>query len=197
MAFSASQPGDNEKLKDHIKTEAKEVARLFSVESMSDITKSEMLLALNDKKYDLIHFSNHGMFNLQDPLSSGVIFHSSDGKMELERDILTAREIFGMRLNSKLVTLSACETGLNKIESGDNLLGFTHSFLHAGASSVLVSLWSVNAESTKDLMIEFYRQVKDKQVSKAVALQRAMIKIMDEVPHTYYWAGFVLIGDWR
>ena len=138
---------------------------------------------------DIIHFACHGKFDHTDPLSSGVNLY--DG-------ILTAREIFEMRLTTELVTLGACETGYNKISPGDELIGLTRAFLYAGAPSVIVSLWSVDAGSTHELMLEFYKQIKN-GADKATALQKAQIKIMEkkEYTHPYYWAPFVLIGDWQ
>ena len=108
------------------------------------------------------------------------------------------RICFPNRLNTELVTLSACQTGLNKRSPGDELIGLTRAFLYAGAPSVVVSLWSVDAYLTHDLMLEFYKQLKE-GADKATALQKAQIKIMekDEYNHLYYWAPFVLVGDWE
>ena len=138
---------------------------------------------------DIIHFSCHGSFDNIDPLSSGI---------ELHDEVLKAREIFDMRLNTELVTLSACQTGLNKRSPGDELIGLTRAFLYAGAPSVVVSLWSVDAQSTHELMLEFYKQLKN-GADKATALQKAQIKTIEKkkYAHSYYWAPFVLIGDWQ
>jgi CHAT domain-containing protein len=113
-------------------------------------------------------------------------------------DMLTAREIFDLKLNAELVTLSACETGINETKQGDELIGFTRALTYAGASSVIVSLWSVYDPSTRELMAEFYKLLKHEK-DKATALQQAQIKIMqkDEYSHPYYWAPFILVGDWE
>jgi len=142
---------------------------------------------INDK--DIIHFSCHGYFDDLDPLSSGVELHN--------KEKLTAREIFNMRLNAELVTLSACETGLNEIKPGGELIGLTRSLLYAGTPSVIVSLWIVDSTSTQELMLEFYRLLKNGK-DKADALKEAQIKIMEkpEYSHPYYWAPFILVGDW-
>lgn len=131
--------------------EAKEIASIFGTEPYNGpfATKARVLANCTDK--DIIHFSCHGYFNIIEPLLSGVLLH--DG-------ILTAKEIFNLRLNAELVTLSACQTGLNERTSGDELLGLTRAFLYAGAPSVIVSLWSVDARSTHKLMLEFYRLLK-------------------------------------
>jgi CHAT domain-containing protein len=113
---------------------------------------------------------------------------------------LTAREIFNLkeRMNADLVTVSACQTGLSDRRPGDELVGLTRSLLYAGASSIVVSLWSVAARSTMELMEEFYTQLKEGK-DKATALQQAMIKVMKkpEYSHPYFWAPFLLVGDWE
>ncbi|GAH04847.1 unnamed protein product, partial [marine sediment metagenome] len=170
--------------------EAEKVAELFGVKPYigSTAAKEKVIEACTNK--DIIHFSCHGMFDDLDPLSSGVKLYNGE--------ILTAREIFNLNLNAELVTLSACQTGINENSPGDELVGLTRAFLYAGAPSVIVSLWSVNAKSTQELMLEFYKLLKSGK-DKATALQKAQVKIMDkeEYSHPYYWAPFVLVGDWE
>ena len=169
--------------------EAERVAELFNTKPYNgySATKDKVLENCTDK--DVIHFSCHGYFDNADPLSSGVKLY--DG-------VLTAREIFDMRLNAELATLSACQTGLNEWSPGDELIGLTRAFLYAGAPSVVVSLWSVDARSTQELMLEFYKLLKN-GADKATALQEAQKRIMkkEEYSHPYYWAPFVLVGDWE
>jgi CHAT domain-containing protein len=169
--------------------EAKDVAELFNTNPYNgySATKDKVLENCTDK--DIIHFSCHGGFDDKDPLSSGV---------ELYEGVLTAREIFDMRWNTELVTLSACQTGLNQRSPGDDLIGLTRAFIYAGAPSVIVSLWSVDAHSTQELMHEFYTLLKN-GTDKATALQEAQKKIMEKegYSHPYYWAPFVLVGDWE
>ena len=167
--------------------EAEDVAELFNTEAYDRATKDKVRENCTDK--DVIHFSCHGYFDNADSLSSGV---------KLYDDVLTAREIFDMRLDTELVTLSACQTGLNERSPGDELVGLTRAFLYAGAPSVIVSLWSVDARSTQELMLEFYKLLKN-GADKATALQEAQKRIMEkgEYSHPYYWAPFVLVGDWE
>jgi CHAT domain-containing protein len=181
--------------------EAEIVSRLLNYQYFQNATKQTVLSNLSSK--DILHFSCHGFFDTADPLSSGIIFPSNKYKKEekmLEYDILTAREIFNLkdRMNAGLVTLSACQTGLSERSLGDELVGLTRSLLYAGAASIVVSLWSVAAHSTMELMEEFYRGLKEGK-DKAAALQQAMIKIMkkQEYSHPYFWAPFILIGDWE
>ena len=177
------------KVKEIFEGESKDVAGLFSTQSDNgkSATKDKVIEKCTDK--DVIHFSCHGYFDYADPLSSGVKLYDS---------VLTAREIFDMRLNTELVTLSACQTGLNQRSPGDELIGLTRAFIYAGAPSVIVSLWSVDAHSTQELMLEFYKLLKNGS-DKATALQVAQKRIMEKAgySHPYYWAPFVLVGDWE
>ncbi len=169
--------------------EAEEVAKLFNTNPYPGKTANKKNVIECANK-DIIHLSCHGYFDNLDPLSSGVLLHNGE--------VLTAREIFNMKINAELVTLSACQTGLNKRKPGDELIGLTRAFLYAGTPSVVVSLWSVDAQSTQELMLEFYKLLK-KGRDKATALQEAQKKIMqkEEYSHPYYWAPFILIGDWE
>jgi CHAT domain-containing protein len=99
-----------------------------------------------------------------------------------------------MQLKTELITLSACETGINERSQGDELIGLTRAFLYAGAPSVIVSLWSVDSKSTEELMIDFYKRLKNGD-DKATALQGAQKMIMEQKQsHPYYWAEFILVG---
>ncbi len=104
----------------------------------------------------IVHLACHGRFSADTPLSSGL---------KLADRWLTARDIYALRLRADLVTLSACETGRNLIVGGDELVGLVRGFFAAGALSLIVSLWTVNDESTVDLMTDFYAVWKGGQVN--------------------------------
>ena len=163
------------------------VAKLFGTKAYNSeaATKERALKEIEGK--DVVHFSCHGYLNQKDPLSSGIVLYNEE--------ILTAKEIFDLKLNAEIVTLGACQTGLSERSLGDELIGLTRAFLYAGAPSLIVSLWSVNASSTKELMLEFYKLAKE-GVDKASALQQAQKKIMtqEKYSHPYYWAPFILVG---
>jgi CHAT domain-containing protein len=132
--------------------------------------------------------SCHGHFNSKDPMYSSLLFQG---------EFLRAKEILDLKLNTELVTLSACETGKNENKPGEELIGLTRSFLYAGAPSVLVSLWKVYSETTRDIMIEFYKELKNKKIDLAIALQTAQKNLIKNKNHPYFWASFVLVGDWE
>jgi CHAT domain-containing protein len=180
--------------------ESEMISHLLGGQHFANATKQTVLSNWSEK--DILHFSCHGYFNNIDRLSSGIMFrgnvYRADGGYAY--DVLTAREIFNVKekISADLLTLSACQTGLSDREPGDDLVGLTRSLLYTGAASIIVSLWSVYAGSTMDLMKEFYTRLKDRK-DKASALQQAMIKIManPEYAHPYFWAPFILIGDWK
>ena len=107
-------------------------------------------------------------------------------------------EIFNARIPSELVVLSACETGLGKIVSGEGIVGLTRAFLYAGAPTVCVSLWKVADESSPPLMRSFYEAILAGE-SKGRALQAAQRGMLDEglYAHPYWWAPFVVVGEAR
>ena len=99
-------------------------------------------------------------------------------------------------LSADLVTLSACQTGLGRV-SGEGVIGLTRAFLIAGARSVLVSLWSVSDEATRQLMVAFYGYYIRDRLPKAVALARAMhdLRNVPEFRSPRYWAPFIIVGS--
>lgn len=110
--------------------------------------------------------------------------------------LLTPAEILNLQLQADLVVLSACDTGLGRI-SGDGVNGLARSFLLAGASNVMVSLWAVPDAPTADLMTEFYHQWQQNGLNKAQALRQAMLTILQTHPEPKDWAAFTLVGSAR
>ena len=100
-----------------------------------------------------------------------------------------------MQLDADIVTLSACETGLSKIASGDDLVGLTRGFLYAGSSSIVASLWKVDDRATAELMTRFYKELPGSD--KVEALRKAQLETKKNYPHPYYWASFQLTGNAR
>ena len=108
-------------------------------------------------------------------------------------------EIYAARLHAELVVLSACETGIGKIESGEGLMSLARAFSYAGAKSLIASLWNVNERSTATLFSNFYQQL-DKGNTRSTALRLAKLDLinsseMDARKSPYFWAGFIFIGE--
>jgi CHAT domain-containing protein len=110
-----------------------------------------------------------------------------------------AWEIFEQsRLRADLVVLSACDTGSGESVPGEGLIGLTRAFQYAGAKSIVVSLWSIEDESTATFMTAFYGELR-KGVAKDVALQKAMVTVRNRPKwqHPFHWSPFILVGDWQ
>jgi CHAT domain-containing protein len=132
----------------------------------------------------LLHMASHGVFRRDRPLFSAL---------KLSDSWLSFYDIFHLNLTAELVTLSACETGLNHVLPGDELFGLMRGFLCAGPPSLIVSLWLVNDRSTAALMRRFYEGL-TRGFTKRAALRQAQRMVKHEHPHPYYWAPFILMG---
>ena len=135
---------------------------------------------------DLLHLACHGRFRNDNPLFSAL--QLSDGW-------LTVHDAAQLNLHCNLVTLSACETGLNAAAPGDEILGLTRGFLLAGAPALLMSLWTVDDSATATFMQIFYTELQT-GVGTAAALRHAQLQLLATHPHPFFWAPFILVGRW-
>jgi CHAT domain-containing protein len=133
---------------------------------------------------DVLHLACHGQFRPDNPLFSSL--RLGDGWM-------TVRDAFSLKLRSRLVTLSACETGVGTVAPGDELVGLARAFFSAGTPSLLMSLWTVDDEATTQLMGHFYAHLLQNN-SPVAALRFAQIKVMEANPHPFFWSPFILVG---
>ena len=131
-----------------------------------------------------IHIAAHGVFRADNPDFSSI---------RLGDKWLNLFDIFNLELGAEITTLSACETGMNDVLGGDELLGLARGFLRAGTPSLVVSLWMVNDRSTAQLMCRFYQGLRE-GMTKADALREAILEVRAAFPHPYYWAPFILLG---
>jgi CHAT domain-containing protein len=119
--------------------------------------------------------------------------------------LLEAWEILNLDLKADLAVLSACETARGRIGAGEGMIGLTWALFVAGVPTTVVSQWKVRSDSTAELMVEFHRllQARDAKgaprLSRAEALRQAALKLLNssQYRHPFFWAGFVLVGDWR
>lgn len=153
------------------------------------------------KQFGIVHFATHGILNDKNPELSGIVLSMVNEQGQPEDGFLSLRDIYKLDLPVDLVVLSACQTGIGKQVRGEGLIGLTRGFMYVGAPRVVASLWRVDDEATAELMKRFYRHMLGRnKLSAAAALRRAkieMIEASDEWREPYYWAGFVLQGDWK
>ena len=165
-----------------------------------DLNASEDNLRSRDvTNYRIIHVATHGLLDAERPQFTGVVLSLVGNK---DNDgFLRTDEIFNLRLGAPLVMLSACETGLGKEKRGEGVIGLTRAFMYAGAPTVGVSLWSVADKSTADLMADFYRRLLGPASSNSapVAMRAAQLGLISGKKYSapFYWAPFVIVGDWR
>jgi len=247
--------------------ESWQVAGLFGTQPNLGIGARKSLvrekLERERDEIDILHFACHGFFHRHQPLKSGILMApEANGQEPAEFEptlhglpisrFLTAEEFFGMEMQADLVTLSACESGVNQIRPGDELFGLMRALIYAGTPSVVMSLWEVDDISTELLMVHFYEQLKAGD-TKVDALQKAQRYVKDltaqeakayyelklkrlspednsqrytqtqksiqsiyskvlaaeeaeghpvglDYPifqHLFYWAPFILVGDWE
>ncbi|NJL92169.1 MAG: CHAT domain-containing protein [Coleofasciculaceae cyanobacterium SM2_1_6] len=185
--------------------EALAIAQIFKVSAMTGDQATKAAIVRQMPRSKIIHLATHGLLNdfsgggvpgaivLANSAANSPNAQAAPNVSQLNQGLLTAAEILNLRLTSKLVVLSACDTGRGKI-TGDGVIGLSRSFLAAGAASVLVSLWAIPDAPTAELMETFYQQLRSNP-DEAFALQRAMIATKAKHPHPQNWAAFTLIGE--
>ncbi|HEX7957822.1 MAG TPA: CHAT domain-containing tetratricopeptide repeat protein [Pyrinomonadaceae bacterium] len=185
--------------------EAEQIAKLAEgagrkAELWLDLAASESELESRDlRQYRVLHFATHGLLNAERPQFTGVVL-SLVGNRGGADGFLRTDEVFNLRLGSPLVMLSACETGLGRERRGEGVMGLTRAFMYAGAPTVGVSLWSVADRSTADLMTDFYRNLFGAQpATPSAAMRDARLSMIAGKKYSapFYWAPFVLVGDWK
>lgn len=175
--------------------EAIQIGQILQAPVLLGNAATETIVQQQLPQAHLAHFATHGLLDygtpdlLEDEVPGAIVL-SKDGS---HNGLLTSSEILNLQLQADLVVLSACDTGLGRL-SGDGVNGLARSFLLAGASNVIVSLWSVPDAPTAALMTEFYRQWQS-GLDKAQALRQAMLITLKTHPDPKDWAAFTLVGS--
>ncbi|HKG14783.1 MAG TPA: CHAT domain-containing tetratricopeptide repeat protein [Pyrinomonadaceae bacterium] len=150
--------------------------------------------------YRVVHFATHALLDDRRPELSGLVMSLVDERGRPQDGFLRLGDIYNLKLPVDLVVLSACRTGIGKEVRGEGLVGLHLGFMYAGASRVVSSLWKVDDEATAALMKSFYRHMLKEGRPAAAALRMAKSELRQaraEWRAPYFWAGFVLQGDWR
>ncbi len=170
--------------------------------SISEIMEGEKLIgndATVDKfksraaDFEVLHLAMHAYTHDEDPMLSGMIFsETEDG----EDHVLHAYELYNMNIPSKMVVLSACNTGLGQHKQGEGVMSLGRAFRHAGTKNIIMSLWQADDETTSEIMTSFYTNIKD-GVPKAEALRNAKLSYLENGANVFphFWGSFVLLGD--
>jgi CHAT domain-containing protein len=124
-------------------------------------------------QYAILHFATHGLLDPKNPKQLGLYLSMVNEAGQDEDGFITMQDVYNLRVPVSLVVLSACRTGLGEDVRGEGLIGLTRGFMHAGASSVVASLWKVDDEATAELMKYFYTNMLKKRMRPAAALREA------------------------
>jgi tetratricopeptide (TPR) repeat protein len=188
----ASLPGTEE--------EVSEIKYLFvskgkKVQEFVRTRANEEAITLNPVNYRYIHFATHGVVNSNRPELSCIYTQPSEGN----DGILYVGEIYNLKMQADLVSLSACETGLGKLAKGEGIIGLSRALTYSGARNQLVSYWTVSDASTSKLMAEFYKHhlglSEERPFSRSLRHAKLELIKSEEYKDPYYWAAFVLIGQ--
>jgi CHAT domain-containing protein len=131
-------------------------------------------------------------------LRSGLALAGANEHKEYDNGILTALELTGLNLwGTKLVTLSACDTGVGEVKNGDGVYGLRRALVLAGAETQVMSLWAVSDRATRELMVSYYRRLQEGQ-GRGEALRQTQLEMLKNINrrHPYYWASFIQSGEW-
>ncbi len=175
-----------------VTSEINEIQKMFDGEMLlnKDFSISSLKEKVDQKKYSIIHLASHGEFS-NDANNSFIV--AWDGQLTIDQ--------FGRLVKSTqykdepldLITLSACKTAVGDDKA---VLGLAGVAIKSGAMSSLATLWEVDDKATSELVVEFYRQLKNNTQSKVQALQKAQLLTIQHQGHPYYWSPFILIGSW-
>jgi CHAT domain-containing protein/Tfp pilus assembly protein PilF len=150
-------------------------------------------------QYRVVHLATHGLLDAERPELSGIVLSLVDERGAPQDGLLRLHEIYNLNWSADLVVLSACQTALGKEIKGEGLVGLTRGFMYGGARSVIASVWSVNDRATAELMKQFYRGLLVEGLSPPAALRTAQLDMLKRRPtrSPYYWAAFVVQGEWK
>ena len=149
-------------------------------------------------RFRLVHFATHGVVDTRHPEMSGLILSLIDSKGRKQDGYLRLGDIYKLKLSADLVVLSSCDSALGKDLESEGIIGLPRGFLYAGARSVIASLWKVDDQATAKLMSSLYTRIRRGE-SPGSALRDAQLEMVHDPQWSkpYYWAAFVLQGDYR
>jgi CHAT domain-containing protein/Tfp pilus assembly protein PilF len=194
--------------------EAREVSAILRGASTLTGAQATEAAVKQVKAPSILHIATHGFFFNKAAPASGSRAQTADNPLlrsglvlagankldggQGEDGILTALEAAALDLHgTRLIVLSACETGVGEVQSGEGVYGLRRALALAGAESQLISLWKVDDEATRDLMSGFYKKLMAGD-GRSESLRQVQLKLLrsDEFSHPFFWAGFIMSGQW-
>lgn len=176
---------------------ADRLSKRFRGLSLTDETAVESAFKAKASEFGIIHFGTHTEINNDFPMLSRMIL-AKEGTGGDEDGYLHAYEIYDLKLNASMAVLTACETGVGKVDKSEGILSLAHSFVYAGSSSIVMTLWKID-EKTSDAIIDHFYAKLASGMSKDEALRAAKLNYLenalDELRDPYFWSGLVILGD--
>lgn len=178
------------------KKEVEQILRSFHGRAYVDGDASLHNFKSQLSSFGMVHLATHAIFDDAAPEYSYLAFAQHGNAVE---DLLYVADLYNLRLDADLVTLSACESGIGDLKRGEGFLSLARGFFYSGAASIASTLWKINDASTTKLMTSFYKNL-SKGESKDIALQNAQIAFLQNnrdnaLSHPYYWSAFVISGN--
>ncbi len=172
-----------------------------NLEQLSLDFDANLTIAKNDNlsEYQIVHLATHGLLNESQPELSGLVLSLYDQTGKETPGFLQLNDIFNLEIPAELVVLSACQTGIGEEIRGEGLVSLTRGFMYAGAKRVVVSLWSVGDNSTSELMQSYYHKILKTGKNPVEAMRETQLEMLSskEWKAPYYWAPFVVQGEWK
>lgn len=180
-----------------VEEEIKGIKKALSGNTISGEEATEKNFKEIASKYNILHLAMHTLVNNEKPMLSKLVFYQN--KDSLEDGMLNTYELFSMNLNAGLAVLSACNTGTGKLMKGEGMMNLARGFIYAGVPGIVMTLWSVEDQSSAEIVRKFYEYLED-GMSKDEALRQSKLDLINQGDplrsHPYYWAAYVTIGDY-
>ncbi|MCR9253427.1 MAG: CHAT domain-containing protein [bacterium] len=176
--------------------EIEEIKKYFDGDNFTNLNASEEQFKKNVSDYQIIHLAMHAFVDHNDPMLSHLVFANDSSSSE--DGLLYVHELLNLNLSAEMAVLSACNTGVGKVDQGEGAMSLGTAFSYAGCPSIVASHWAVDDNSTSKLMSAFYNNLAQ-GLAKDVALKEAKLEVLkngDKITsHPIFWAGFVVVGD--
>jgi CHAT domain-containing protein len=175
--------------------EVKKARDLIGGDLFSGVKANETQFKKCASKYKILHIAAHTLLDDKIPTLSSI--ELSADKDTLDDGVLYSYELYQLQMNAQLIVLSGCNTGTGLLRQGEGLLSLSRSFFYSGARSVVFTLWPQADQTGADIMIGFYKGIKNKKSLEEALQTSKLVYLKDADPvksHPYYWGGYLIVG---
>jgi CHAT domain-containing protein/Tfp pilus assembly protein PilF len=179
-----------------VENEIEGIDKAFSITKIKGEKATENKFKNIAGDYNILHLAMHTLVNNSQPMLSKLVFYQNNDTVE--DGLLNTYELFGMDLNAGLAVLSACNTGTGKLLEGEGIMNLARGFIYAGVPAIVMTMWSVDDQSSSDIVNSFYKYLRE-GMPKDEALRQAKLDFLAEKDplrsHPFYWAAYINVGD--